>query len=518
MFNFSPENFEYNECVARGSCSIPPKIFALQEVMFFILRQTSFYILKLKTLNSDTSKYDIKIIENLSYLISGTEFSDTQLLNRVLVTYSDFLKVKNEYICACKAQNIKSIELKNQLVLFPDMSLSKIISVGENLFKEKYKKLTSENKYYIDLIHLLLKNLSISLLHLSEYISLSEKYINIFLNSLNLENLEKVSKRKYYNSVLELAKTNSNALKTLSALIEKQFGTSSETEVSHSTSKGKSILVSGTNMQDLENLLKFCQDKPIDIYTHDSLITAHTYSEFKKYKNLKGHFGICYENCVLDFATFPGAILLTGSPVISTEYLYRGRLFTTSDIIPKGVTQIKDGDFQPLIESALNAKGFAKGQIRPSEIVGLNFKNTEKVFMELSKKVADGNISKILIWGVSKQNQDIFEKLISDIPDTTFVISFSYDTQKHKNFLRINVDSDRVLISRVIELLAKYIPLTRNTIDFYFAKCEGETLSDMLYLKSLGVENLYMTNCTSASINPGLKAFILKEFHISNLS
>ena len=138
--------------------------------------------------------------------------------------------------------------------------------------------------------------------------------------------------------------------------------------------------------------------------------------------------------------------------------------------------------------------------------------------MELSKKVADGNVSKILIWGVSKQNQDIFEKLISDIPETTFVISFSYATQKHKNFLRINVDSDRVLISRVIELLAKYIPLTRNSIDFYFAKCEGETLSDMLYLKSLGVENLYMTNCTSASINPGLKAFILKEFHISNLS
>ena len=37
---------------------------------------------------------------------------------------------------------------------------------------------------------------------------------------------------------------------------------------------------------------------------------------FKQFKNLKGHFGTGVNSTILDFATFPGAILLTKNGII----------------------------------------------------------------------------------------------------------------------------------------------------------------------------------------------------------
>ena len=76
------------------------------------------------------------------------------------------------------------------------------------------------------------------------------------------------------------------------------------------------------------------------------------------------------ENCILDFATFPGAIFLTKNFSQNLEFLYRGRLFTTAKIQPQGVVKIDNDNYTPLIESALAAKGFAKGRAKDSEFVG----------------------------------------------------------------------------------------------------------------------------------------------------
>ena len=83
------------------------------------------------------------------------------------------------------------------------------------------------------------------------------------------------------------------------------------------------------------------KDKNIDVYTHGEMIIAHTYPKFREYKHLIGHFGVGVENCLLDFATFPGAILITKYAVENIEYLYRGRLFTMDSFVPKGAIKMR---------------------------------------------------------------------------------------------------------------------------------------------------------------------------------
>jgi len=51
MFYNSSNNFEYNDCVSRGACSVSPTISSMQEVMFIVLRQIAYYLVKLKDFN-----------------------------------------------------------------------------------------------------------------------------------------------------------------------------------------------------------------------------------------------------------------------------------------------------------------------------------------------------------------------------------------------------------------------------------------------------------------------------------
>ena len=89
-----------------------------------------------------------------------------------------------------------------------------------------------------------------------------------------------------------------------------------------STRPNKAILVAGTNIQELKNVLDATKDKNIDVYTHGEMIVAYTYPKFGEYENLVGQFGKGIENCLLDFATFPGAILIARHSLENIEYLY----------------------------------------------------------------------------------------------------------------------------------------------------------------------------------------------------
>ena len=72
------------------------------------------------------------------------------------------------------------------------------------------------------------------------------------------------------------------------------------------------------------NFIGFRKDLNIDVYTHSNLLIAHAFAKFNSYPNLRAHYGDTTENCILDFSTFPGAILLTKNSRNTTEYLYRG--------------------------------------------------------------------------------------------------------------------------------------------------------------------------------------------------
>ena len=252
------------------------------------------------------------------------------------------------------------------------------------------------------------------------------------------------------------------------------------------------------------------------MYTHGDLLIAHAFEKFKYYKNLKGHFGTSSDNCVLDFATFPGAILLTKHATQNIEFLIRGRLFTTDNIAPKGVLSVSNEDFSQVIKAANDSKGFSKGRNKEPQSVGFNYEDVKEKITELTQKFNSGQLRHLFILGMSNfsyEQNDYFKNFLKNMPDDCFVISFSYDFD-YKNLFHINVVNNFPLQLSVLELLFDKIPVNSEKLTFFLTKCDSNTISMMVNLKQKGVKNIYLANCPPTVINPAVMASFMNLYTI----
>ena len=286
--------------------------------------------------------------------ISSTAYNDSKITGMIKTAYQKLDSLRKKYQEKCKVLNLPKSDIKDKIYIPHDSNLSQIIALGEKYFHQRCKQEPKDKRNLTDLLILIIKNTAENLLSLYEYNTEDNNTVDAILNSLDLLNKTKVQPNTINEWILNLVQLNLNLIEKLYRLQKERFGPIDKTTVNLSTRSGHAILVSGTNLNDIYNLLEFTKNENIDIYTHDNLIIAHGFQNIKKYKNLIGHFGNCTENCILDFAVFPGAILITRNSNINTDYLYRGRIFTTAAITP-GVTPSASGVRGKRVKAATSA-------------------------------------------------------------------------------------------------------------------------------------------------------------------
>ena len=521
FYNYNKNEInEYNECDARGACSIAPKISSLQEVIMIILKQLSYYILMLNKTDADTSDTTEKIVESLASLVTTTEYTDEELLCIVSRQYALLIKTKRLYLEICKKNNINCKELKSGINIQPEMTLADIITQGEKYFLTKMKNMSIQEKNIYEILLSVLKSLSVNVMQLQDINQGLNKAEIEIIKGLNLLNGNKFNEKRIRNKIKDLSKINDEiVLKIYEALIA-EYGQISQTVVSHSTREGKAILVSGGSLNELKMLLEAAKSEKIDIYTHGDLLIAHAFEFFKNFKNLKGHYGKCNEKCILDFATFPGAILLTNNSSQSLEYVYRGRIFTTEKFKPKGVEQITNNNFKPLIISAKSAKGFAKGQTREDEVICFNPEELNLKLTNIADKFNSKEIEKLLILGISnytRQQEEYFSTLLKQIPQRTFVLSFSYG-KVSDNIFKINIVKSLPMAYWILSKLFEKIPIKSDRISYFLTKCDSTSIAKMISLKENGAKNVYLSQCSPNIINPSVLSTLKNLYEIKTTS
>jgi hydroxylamine reductase len=88
------------------------------------------------------------------------------------------------------------------------------------------------------------------------------------------------------------------------------------------------------------------------------MLPAHGYPGLRKYKHLVGHWGGPWNLQKVEFAEFPGAILMTTNCLIEPRKSYADRIFTRHSVGFKGIRHLDSMDFSDVIEAALKAPGF----------------------------------------------------------------------------------------------------------------------------------------------------------------
>lgn len=517
MFYNYYEDYQYDSCVSKGICSIGPRTSSLQEILVMYLKLLAFYTLELKNLGGYNKDAEIVILDTISTLMSNLETQNEQF-QKILIRIKTLLcQSKKTYINYCKEEKIEPKFIKTNIKLDEEFDITKLIQQGEKEYNNRLESLSPERKNLFEVMGNIIKSLSINITNiksLSEAEKLEEEGFYKILVMLNLLNYQDTTTEEILNEIKLSAELDYKLSSRLDELQIERYGEPIETEVSISTRPNKAILVAGTSLKELEDVLEYTKDKNIDVYTHGEMILAHTYPKFQEYTHLRGHFGVGVENCLLDFATFPGAILVTKYAVENIEYLYRGRLFTTDCFVPKGAVKIENNNYSPLVESAQNAKGFKRGKQKGSIKVGIS-----KYKLESELTTLFDNLKKykhIIILGPenhNKRNKIYYENILKNMPENSFVITFSYK-RNCENILSLNGRTDFSTIYYLLDKIKAKIKDTDIDISIFISKCNKHTISNLIYLSEQKIENIFLSKCTPIMLNPALTNIIADYYQI----
>lgn len=504
----------YDECLTRGICSLSPSLSYLHEIIKEYIREIAFYLLKLKQIGITNEKIKDDLIDAISSLSLNVTCQEDQFLKITTKLADDLNQAKELYTSVYKEKDLTTNYVKSMIKQIKNPTLSEITRQGQNLAKTLNIKINPEQKNWLDLMYIIAKSICVHLVELKSFDFEPDEAYNVLL-SLMTARSQKISKMSALKEIVdESSDFDHTLLLKLQEIREERYGKTVSTNISQTTRANKAILVAGTNLKEMEMLLEATKDKNIDIYTHGHMLMAHTYPFFKKYPHLVGHFGDGIETYLLDFAAFPGAILLTRHSFYKVDSLYRSRIYTTDVIAPKGVVIIKNNNFEPLIESALHAKGFTKSIEKPAIETNLDEEKIIEKIKQIVKKVETEEIKNFFLMGVSnhtKTQREYFEKFLSLLNDKSFVLSFSYTNNK-KNVLQIKSDYGFPLVYKTLDILSQKKNLSDLKIINLATRCEVHTIPNMIHMYNIGVKNIYFWDCLPTLVNPTLIE-AMREFY-----
>lgn len=505
------DNFESDECSSRGTCTTPPNIAALEEIIYLLVKKSAYYLLKLKNLNIDVENVKYELINYINVLAYVSDYCETQLYKFI----QDGLKLvkflKELYIEKCEYP-----ELICDIPIYEETSMPRVISFGESVLRVKYSKPRGEYKNLVEILFMTVKSASLNLYKLSKLnYDIKDNFWQLISAILLVNEQTNIDEIKQY--IIELSKLTYNLQVRIGESLKDIFGEITTTEVSYSSTSGKAILVSGNNFFQLYDLLEETKDKNLDIYTHSELLISHCMGKFKKFPHLKGHYGNNFKSPIMDFGTFPGAILLTENSPHIIDYYYRGRIYSSDNIDRKGVMQINDNDLSPLIKSALEAKGFSSGKIKHSEIIGYTPDSLEKLFSDIASKLDNNFIKKIyVIWvnSYSASQEEYITSLFNSLHEDEIAISLYYKSDRNNVYTFNMGQSIPMGINMLNKLFEKY-PLC-DRYSFIITTCDEMTFSDVIYLNDNGVRDIYISSCPPAIIHPLVLSSFKKLYNIKS--
>ena len=509
----SSEDFQYDSCSSSGICSISPRTSALQRVLVLYLKLIGKYAMLLVEKGERDKNAEEFILNTITLAISNPEFTEESFITTVAKFKEKLPLIIDKYNEIFEEEDFKEKGLETLELFQQTDDIVSAIKFGEREFRKVIEKIPSQTRDLYNIMLVIAKSISINLLDLESF---GKEYHAGFLTILKLIGLineEEKNLETLKDEIYNAAKIDNEIMKMVHESQEERYGKQGIAEVSYTTTPSKAVLVVGSNIRELETILEALKETDIDVYTHDDMMIAHTFPKFSEYKNLKGQYGQGVENCLLDFATFPGPIILTKHSLHNIENLYRGRLFTTDYTCPKGVIRINNNDFSEVIESANNSKGFKSGKQCESVIIGYDHEETS---FNIKKILKNGNYDRVFLIGLERyslEQKTYFERLIKLLPENIFVISFSYNFAK-EHTIHINTCFDNFGIMRVFEEI-KSLGLDTTV---FVPKCDRNSISQMIYLSENTKTQVFVGKCTPIILNPSLMNTLQTVFSINSIS
>lgn len=516
-------DYEGDECFAKGICSLNPNLSSIHEIILLYLKELGFYLTRLKKFGITNELIKETVMYAFFNLVTNVDYNQEQFKKIISNLYDYIYQSKFLYEKACSERNIEMEIHKTYFKYSKSFDLSDAIRKGEKYFNKRSHSLSAKQKDFYDILLFLGKSMAIKLLELQRLGKDHEEAYYEILSLLNADISGSFTEESIKIQIKNTIEVYYGLVKQVFYTQKELYGENVPTDVSFSTVPGKAILVSGSDLKKLENVLKATEGTEISVYTHSiEMLMAHTFPKLKSHPNLVGHFGSSMESSLVDFASFPGSILMTKANLQKVEYLYRGRLFTLDPISSPGIVMIKNNNYEPLIKSALSAKGFLHGIKKPSMKVGFDENEINQKIDQVVEKIKAQEIKHLYIVGLlnlpNLVYKTYFEEFFKLMPKECFVFSLCCPINT-KNVFHLDSFYDYSLFYKIIKRLTEKMGDIKNIdLSIFLTKCDKHTISNLLYLGYIGIKSLLMSKCPTNVLNPSLMKTLQETFNIREIT
>ena len=226
---------------------------------------------------------------------------------------------------------------------------------------------------------------------------------------------------------LEAGEANIKVMKMLKNALIDAYGEPEPAVVEVGSKKGPGILVTGHDLKALEELLKQTEGKGINVYTHSEMLPAHGYPELKKYKHLAGQLGGPWFDQKKIFSKYNVAILASSNCVLLPKDDYSDRIFTCGVAKLPDVKQIKDNDFTPIINKAIEL-GDLEEEEKTTLTTGFGLSTILSLADKIKQLVVDGKIRRFFLVGGCDSplpQTKYYREFVEKLPKDTIVLTLA---------------------------------------------------------------------------------------------
>lgn len=530
-------------CDKTGICGKKENVSSLQDMLMFSLKGLAYYSTRAEAFGLVSDKTHRFMAKALFSMVTNVNFAPAEFVQLIDESVRRKNVIRQQFLSAYQQKTGE--EFKQPL---PEQAQWQYDEVNEQSFTDKgatvgvEKDLESQDEdvhamqecllYAVKgLGSLAVHNLALGIEDLEQY-HFMQQALSFTLNKNNT--LEDVLAMTVRSGDLGLS-----AMEQLGKANSKKFGNPEPTTVYLDTWDNPGILVSGHDLQDLEDLLVQTTDTGVDVYTHGEAISAHAYPALKKYFNLVANYGGAWQGQKTQFPKFNGPILITSNSIQQPKKTYQEKLFSTGMVAWPDVTHIADRkpgqrkDFSEIIQLALQSEAptpLTEGQFTTG--YGLN------ALTELTDKIAEAikadKIKRIIvIAGTDGRHKErrYYTELAEALAEDTLIMTAG-DTKfrfyQHDfghiddipRLLDVGQSNDFYVIIRFLQKLQNILGLTELNdlpVSFDIAWYEQKTILMMLALFALDFKNVRIGPTLPPFFTPNILELLTEKYALKGI-
>jgi len=334
---------------------------------------------------------------------------------------------------------------------------------------------------------------------------------------------------------MEIGQMNFKVMSILDAGETSKYGHPTPTQVNVKATAGKCILISGHDLKDLYNLLEQTEGTGVNVYTHGEMLPAHGYPELRKFKHLVGNYGSGWQNQQVEFARFPGPIVMTSNCIIDpTVGAYDDRIWTRSIVGWPGVRHLDGEDFSAVIAQAQQMAGFPYSEIPHLITVGFGRQTLLGAADTLIDLVSREKLRHIFLLGGcdgARGERHYFTDFATSVPDDCLILTLACGKYRFNKLEFGDIEGLPRLVdagqcndaySAIIlaVTLAEKLGCGVNDLplSLVLSWFEQKAIVILLTLLSLGVKNIVTGPPAPGFLTPDLLAVLNEKFGLRSIT